>query len=656
MNDLQEWTVMYFFAADSSIAASMISQLKAINDAGFQADTTVLVHFDPNINGIPGKVFHINSERKKNSTKQPPTEIGDGKDFYVRTIREACGEPVELKGKSAADKLARFLKRARTDFPARNYILFLVGHGMIVASDSFLPDTDEDAASSITLKELGTVLKDFGDDVKKENHNFQLVGFHSCSMSSIEVAYELKDSARYMIGTQGLAFPGSWPYRQILKMIFRTIEGQTRKKGTKVLPDYDKITKDILGDVQRLCFYNADDFFMAGYSADISMCSLDGDKISPLTGAMKDLCKSLQAGLNDDAAKEVILLAHWKAQSYFQENYTDLYDFCKCLAGRCDPGNPTQRAMQEAAIAVQNLLAVAEDSGHEFDRLIPFSDFFGPEYQYSHGLSIYFPWGTPSDRVLKRYNNYAFEQALQSNRTNGHKQQASETWLSFLNAYFELTQRVARDREPEIFAPLNGSNGKSVLKVRAAAANGKSVASLGIGEGKPAPSLGLGEGKPAPSLGIGEGKPAPSLGLGEGKPAPSLGIGEGKPAPSLGLGEGKPAPSLGLGEGKPAPSLGLGEGKPAPSLGLGEGKPAPSLGLGEGKPAPSLGLGEGKPAPSLGFGEGKPAPSLGGGDGKPTPSMGVSGFGFTVTKNFPAPNRVLSSRPDSYKPRGRRRQ
>ena len=30
-----------------------------------------------------------------------------------------------------------------------------------------------------------------------------------------------------------------------------------------------------------------------------------------------------------------ILLAHWKSQSYFQENYTDLYDFCFCLSDFC---------------------------------------------------------------------------------------------------------------------------------------------------------------------------------------------------------------------------------------------------------------------------------------------------------------------------------
>ena len=520
MNPLQEWTVLYFFAADGNNAPTMISQLKSITNAGFQADTTVLVHFDPNTNDRPPRVFNVNSKRKPRPGRSgAATVIGDGQDFFVRTIRKACDELPQKKGKSAASTLARFLEYARTTAPARNYILFLVGHGMIVANDSFLPDTDEDSTSAITLKELGRVLRKFSNRVKKDKSNFQLVGFHSCSMSSIEVAYELKDSARYMIGTQGLVFPDSWPYRQILKMIFKAIEKHGKRK-TKLRPDYDKVTQQILRQIQTLNFYNADDFFLAGYSADISMCSLDSHKIASLTAAMRALSQSLLAALKDNAAKEVILLSHWKSQSYFQENYTDLYDFCKCLAGRCDPASPKQLALRLAAVAVINVLEPKPT--RPFDRLIPFSDFFGPEYQYSHGLSIYFPWAAPSPRVLKRYQEYAFEQTLDLTRTNGHKRPVIGSWLRFLNAYFGLTQRGARDSKQEkepSFIGRNGQPADAVLKL-----NINRGLSLGNGASNGGPSLAVDEGKPTPSLAVGEGKPTPSLGSGDGKPTPSMGV------------------------------------------------------------------------------------------------------------------------------------
>ena len=604
MNDLQEWTIMFFFAGDNSIAASMISQLKAITDAGYQEDTTVLVHFDPNTNESRAQVFDVNRHRK-DDPESPSTVIGDGRDFYVRSIRDACDERIEVRGKSAADTLQNFLEYGRTNFRARNYLLFLVGHGMIVANDSFLPDTDVDSASAITLKELGSVLKKFGDQARKEKSTFQLVGFHSCSMSAVEVAYELKDTARYMIGTQGLAFPNSWPYRQVLKMIFLKIDKSTRQNGatdrkkvrTKLQPDYDRVTEEILERIQDLSFHNADDFALAGYSADVSLCSLDGNKLDPLTNALKTLSRSLKAGLEDSRTKEVILLAHWKAQSYWQENYTDLYDFCRCLLEQCHPENKAQVAIKQACSVVLSLLATSSNTS--FDRLVACSDFFGPAYQYSHGLSIYFPWASPSEGVLQRYEQYAFVDTMKpATPTNGGQPEEDGSWLSFLKAYFHRTQRSTRSDEPKVKISFNG----------------------GTGEGVPTVSLEIGEGKPTPSMG-GEGKPTPSMG-GEGKPTPSMGIGEGKPTPSMGIGEGKPTPSMGIGEGKPTPSMGIGEGKPTPSMGIGEGKPTPSMGIGEGKPTPSMGIGE----------------------GKPTPSMGGGGFNFTVTKNFPAPDSIVSSR------------
>ena len=36
------------------------------------------------------------------------------------------------------------------------------------------------------------------------------------------------------------------------------------------------------------------------------------------------------------ASKFVILYAHWRSQSFFDEMYTDLYDFCHCIVDRCE--------------------------------------------------------------------------------------------------------------------------------------------------------------------------------------------------------------------------------------------------------------------------------------------------------------------------------
>src|SRR3569832_2440935 len=91
-----EWTIMVFFAGDPHLSPSMTSQLKAIKDAGFQANTSVLVHYDPNEKGVGFTTFNINSKRKedllirnkprtKNNKKKKPNEHNQQKDTNNNT-------------------------------------------------------------------------------------------------------------------------------------------------------------------------------------------------------------------------------------------------------------------------------------------------------------------------------------------------------------------------------------------------------------------------------------------------------------------------------------------------------------------------------------------------------------------------------------------
>ena len=61
-------------------------------------------------------------------------------------------------------------------------MLFLVGHGMIVGRDAFLPD--ENPNSGISLVNLGQILWNFSEEVREKGEEFELVGMPSCSMSA----------------------------------------------------------------------------------------------------------------------------------------------------------------------------------------------------------------------------------------------------------------------------------------------------------------------------------------------------------------------------------------------------------------------------------------------------------------------------------------
>lgn len=692
---LREWTLMFYFASDNPLAPSIVSQLKSLKAAGFHADANVIARFDPFTPNTPSHVYEVNLvEKIEGGLKDKPVTSNVGfkppNDPFVRNLvldkiwEDGDPDGIEvsntitnyLKDKlpsgstlsvpplqvfkkgtffdsqTPRESLAAFLDFCATSYPARHYMLFILGHGVVVGNDIFLLDSDADGrraasgdasgdaqaataerngnnnggggtphimelketaeeikteskpkgqdegkpvepdlSSSLTLRQLGTVLREFKGKLK--DAAFELVGFHSCSMSGVEVAYELQDTAHYMLASQGPAFVGSWPYRQMLLRIFNDIDAmlmpgdladgnlldkmkagvgpagflrgklgpETMKllgahnapppnpdllkaivrdlkdklhgkdlfkdaefmgvisagnpSGTAVLAEGKTVraqlaevfgqamkerpmdnadnVKDMVTKLFYYVLYNSYDFQLAGYSFDLCLCDLT--KVKRLTEKLDGLAKSLIAGLEgglglaEDAkplVRELILLAHWDAQSFWQENYTDLYDFCFRLTRRC---KHIQSALSAASSTVldkiKELLPEASSSAldeikellpgawstvlsdiatkceevmkelekgapGDDDCLIVRADFVGPEFQYSRGLSIFFPWSLPPDRFFQeKYVHYK----LVEEKKDGSKETA---WGDFLAKYFVNTQRETFDEEEDTRCSLAG--------------------------------------------------------------------------------------------------------------------------------------------------------------------------------------------------------
>jgi Clostripain family len=511
--DKAEWTLMFFLGSDTAdLSPLMVSQLKDIKDAGFQLNTNVLVHFDPNVLGAPTRILNVNGGRKIALAK---SRIGDGADPFIPCVGE---DNIDLKAMkalrgAAAKKLTKrveadeddkttsdealetFLDLCRENFPANHYALFLIGHGLIVGNDAFLPD--DNPVSSITLRRLGQILRRFGNAVRKVRSEFELIAMHSCCMSAVEVAYQLKDTANYMMGTEGIAFINSWPYRQLLKKTFDAVEKRERQmkraaaKGAYQANGDSEFVPDLVKKLYALALHNATDFMLAGYSADLSLCRLRAAEVEKLTTPIKNLVAQLKRGLDDKRVQQLILLAHWKSQSYWQENYTDLVDFCKCLA-EASAGDPPGGQRAEREELKKGIAEACKAVKAAVEEVVVHSDHFGSQYQYSHGLSIFFPWSRPkdvNDHVMEKYKGYAFSKEL-----------GDDSWLTFLEDYFKKTQRLPRHVEDH-----HGKKVKVGVRLPGFEAARQHFNPVGaLGDGGPAPI------KESPSLL----KESPSVGVG----------------------------------------------------------------------------------------------------------------------------------------------
>lgn len=477
MPDTKECTLMFYFASDNPLAISIVSQLKAIKAAGYHPEANVIVQFDPFTEGIPTHLFDVNLVNKLKSRDRNIGFDNDG--AFVRNLVEDKlwsddqkthnDQPIKteirnllkesspnsliydpptllstLNGNSEElsprQSLEEFLKFCATSYPANHYMLFILGHGVVVGNDVFLFDENAEE-HTMKLNALGTILKDFKDRLPQSS-SFDLVGFHSCSVSSLEVAYELKDTAKYMLASQGTAFVGSWPYRQILIRIFRDLGEAGRL--TRLSPAH---IREMLVKIFFYCLHNSTDFLLAGYPFDLSLINL---KMMPrLKPAMTNLSESLIKGLSEPQCRNLIILAHWESQSFYQEMYTDIYDFCFCLKRLIDElAAPSDSVMVEMRDACEEVieqlekappLKIGRADAPPDEHIIVCSENAGPESQYSHGLSVYFPWSKPSEdrHIIKEYEEYKWSSEFL----------ASSRWLDFLNEYFEKTKRGSRKQE-----------------------------------------------------------------------------------------------------------------------------------------------------------------------------------------------------------------
>ena len=593
MTTEREWTVMFYLASDNPLAPGTITHLKAIKNAGYHPEVNVIAQFDPHTVNVPAHIFDVNRIEKLKNPDKP--NIGfPSKDPFIRNlvtdklwpskinrrIRKALEGRLDIPFNppvptgemcdetTPKESLELFLQFCHKHYPARHYMLFLVGHGVVVGNDVFLHDehvattrTGNRRPSSLNLRDLSGILDRFNAALRRGQMGkgpLELIGFHACSMSGVEVAFELKGKANYMLAAQGPTYNGAWPYRQILIRLFNDLEsgGRFTKEGLgsngfvdnlkrrtgsfskfvlsrcngnglqkqlaehvlgkrpapelaqnlagkfndlltdpklpqkfmpKTLPatlrervrnEFDRrnpgrfnwqIIQSALPpetaqantrvNVKRLCrkifsycLFNSFDFQLAGYSCDLTLCDLNN--VDTLRDPISNLVKSLRKGLSfapapaENVIRDLILLAHWESQSFFGEQYTDLYDFCFRLKAKCEqtrmPSSESQCILSRKIItrlediegtceAVMTVLKKGRRGDDE--RFIVRCEFVGPAYQYAHGLSVFFPWSEPIANPMweRHYRNYAFKKQTR--------------WQQFLREYFQETKRKPAGEE-----------------------------------------------------------------------------------------------------------------------------------------------------------------------------------------------------------------
>src|SRR5689334_3588968 len=443
MCEPKEWTLMFYFATDNPLAISAVSQLKAIKDAGFHPNANVVAQFDPYTEGTPTHVFDVNVVNKlkahgaanigfndddgvvvrsliedklwrNEETTSPPPAAAGATTSNHELVRNALNRVLQaryhinykppfapnvsstfnpvtdrMEEPGAQTSLREFLRFCADKYPARHYMLFMLGHGVVVGNDIFMLD-EHASEQSLTLTEMGEILAEFKHTIELEGSKFDLVSF------------------------------------------FKSLDDRS---GTPIN------MRDLMFDIYHDCMLNSADYLLAGYSFQLTLCDLE--RVRTTQSAIDDLAAALKDGVaNDPTTADFILLSHWKSQSFFNEMYTDLYDFCFCLSTKINDlrkagGRPTPALIKIEVASIEVMKKLVKENPKnpkhpDLQQLIVASDYLGPAFQYSRGLSVYFPWSEPpkDSPILSQYRQYRFSRDFKN------------SWLDFLRAYFDSTQRA----------------------------------------------------------------------------------------------------------------------------------------------------------------------------------------------------------------------
>jgi hypothetical protein len=256
-----------------------------------------------------------------------------------------------------------------------------------------------------------------------------------------------------------------WPYQKIINTI-------VEKPG--------RATKDIAAKILEVCARNLLDFALMDRSSEQAVCdltTLQGE--ANIIAALRDLVSTLRSSLKFEPKKsepsmgelvlsypticDAIRLARLEAQAFWNETFVDLYDFCERLMWKCDQlvqanatlmtelgGQaevaPEQFRNTEQIRALKEIALRCEVVLREVQRMVTSSYYIGSDLQYSHGLSVFFPWTLPERPYFFSPVNQGRDLELKTafETYKGYQFAEPSGWADFLEDFFRATLRKVR--------------------------------------------------------------------------------------------------------------------------------------------------------------------------------------------------------------------
>lgn len=445
MSQNKEWTIMIYMAGDNNLSVDMSYALQRIKETitAESADVNLLVYYDGASPVIPtlycdfskgATANYFRSFKIKNKLRDAMPEFDENsaaEDSVVNFV-DWCVNKVE----HVVDGKKQYGRKAN------KYALIFSGHTFGFQNIGLFKD--ETSNHTMTMRSINRLLERItkskiqleldaraaqtenkkpwtAEELAMETteiigRKLDILGFDSCVMGMLEVGYEFTSAANTMVASEGSIPNAGWTYAQIFKNIL---------SGS---PDVD-VNATAKSFVEQF-IYTQNSYTVGGVSVD--MAAWDLTKLHHLETPFKNLVQSLFWCFEDPKSiiykqmKKLLLQVHWECQSYMSDQNIDLGDFCNLLIKEI---KSLKEEIKDVSFnAVDTLMGCCYEVLKALRDCVILSGFSGGNFQYSNGISLFFPWTLDAYDVA----SLSYEQLKFIETTD-----AGKKWNQFLIKYLE---------------------------------------------------------------------------------------------------------------------------------------------------------------------------------------------------------------------------
>jgi len=346
----KKWTFLHYGAGDNNLSSYIYKDADEMEVVGSDPNTHLVSQLDQSRGTC--KRYYMQKDNKPGTITSP--------------VLEDMGPSVNMADPKT---LTDFLVWGQKTFPGEHIALIIGDHGGGTAGA--VADDRDGGYGMMSPKELEKAIKDAEAQTGKK---LDVLGFDCCLMANTEVAYQLKDTADYLVASEESEGGLGWPYNNVLND--KVLAGIQEALKHKINVPPKEFAKKITEEAE-------------GVQGDLpTMSTIELSKMDNIGKAMVTFSQSI---LDTDTPMSELKSLVYKTQDF--SGFKDIYDF-------------SQKVAESKTITDEKLKAAAKDVMASIGSAV-IAEQHSPQYPGAHGLQIELKtYGGPSGA----YKELAFAQ------------------------------------------------------------------------------------------------------------------------------------------------------------------------------------------------------------------------------------------------------